>query len=621
MNKLRLLPKKEFLSFRAGIMNKIICLLSCVVMSFTAAVASDAYGIGLPPVADVGGFDAADFEKIATAGFDDPQNNYAFSSTELEDTVYVGTGRNFLFRIFDPFLQLLPDYEYSIITNPEGEPWSEERAADMGAEIWRHHGGVWEKVYQSEPVDVSGFPYPPEFNVPDEDAWAAQEPGFRSMVTFTDASGEEAIYAASAASLVPGRLLLKSSNGTTWEKVATFPTILESDSRSIMVHNKKLYVGPAGLGEAKLYATDNPITMGIGSNWQLMADFTAAGPGMNVAVVSMVSWRGYLYAGTQNDIGGFQLWKSTVQSPVDPTPSDWELIIDSGAGDLANTRPLTMTVFKDALWVGTSMFPLSVEPPYLLPPKGFELIRVEADDTWNLVIGDYVAQKPAGGSPTLRVPESGWPGGFGNFLNIYCWSLKEFDDVLYLGTFDMSSFLYVLSENEGLLDAIGEIVAPSTLVESVTSLQAIEKDKLPESYQLLLGDINTFDPETIDLGEAWRTLLDRFAGADLWKSEDGINWEPVSLNGFDNPENYGYRTMVRSNSPFGPLYDSLYVGTANPFGGLEMFRAGKVGGVSGGGGGSSSLCSLNPTATGYDPVFPLLILASLGYLLRRRVRH
>lgn len=567
------------MSFGTETMKKIIFVFSCVIVAFTAAMSVEVYGD------NTSGFEATDFARIATAGFDDPQNNYAFSSTNFNGTVYVGTGRNFLFRIFDPFLQFLPDHEYQIITNPEGDPWSEERAADMGAEIWRHRRDGWEKVYQSGPVDVSGVPYPPEFNVPGENAWAAQEPGFRSMITFTDASGEEAIYAASAASLVPGRLLLKSTNGTTWEKVATFNPlpgigIKESDSRSIMVHNNKLYVGPAGLGQAKLYATDNPTTTGDGSNWVEMADFTAAGDGINVAVVSMVSWQGYLYVGTQNDIGGFELWKGIAQSPDDT----WIRIIKSGAGDLANTRPLTMTVFKNALWVGTSMFPLSVEPPYLLPPKGFEFIRVDADDTWNLVIGDYFAQKPAEGVPTLRVPESGWPGGFGNFLNIYCWSLKEFDGVLYLGTFDMSSFLYVLLEDESLQEAIGQLVAPSTLEEAVTSLQLLGADNLPEPYQQLLDAIGDFNPETVDWSEAWRTFLESFAGADLWKSDDGVRWEPVTLNGFDNPENYGFRTMVNLNS--------LYIGTANPFGGLDVFRAAEDGSTDTGGGGG--LCSLGP---------------------------
>ena len=57
--------------------------------------------------------------------------------------------------------------------------------------------------------------------------------------------------------------------------------------------------------------------------------------------------------------------------------------------------------------------------------------------------------------------------------------------------------------------------------------------------------------------------IDWYIGADLWKTEDGIFWEPVTLNGFDNPNNYGFRTMVEG---------SLYVGTANPFQGCEVWQ-------------------------------------------------
>lgn len=534
-------------------------LFSFAIMALTTAVASSAYGD------KTHGFEADDFNRIATAGIDDPQNNYAFSSAKFKGDYYLGTGRNFLFRIIDVFLQagfLPPDYEYQIITSPEGEAWSEERAADMGAEIWRYRKGEWTKVYKSVPVDVSVVGYP---GAPPTNAWAAKEPGFRSMTTFTDMYGEEAIYAANAAGAVPGKLLLKSVNGTTWEEVATAPTIPESDSRSIATHNNKLYVGPAGFGSARLWATDDPVTTGDGSNWQLMADFTAEEPGTNVAVISLASWRGYLYAGTQNDDGGFQLWRSNAQSPEDPAPGEWTRIIDSGAGDLASTRALTLKVFKDALWVGTSMFPLSINAPFLLPPKGFELIRVDADDSWTLVIGDYYAQKPAEGVPTLRTPASGWPGGFGNILNIYCWSFGEINGVLYLGTFDMSSFLYVLLNEAGLLEAIDQLVAPGSLEGAINGLQAIETESLPEPYQQWLSAIDTSGPATLDWDEAWRTFLERFAGADLWKSKDGIHWKPVTLNGFDNQENYGFRTTARFNS--------LYVGSANPFGGLDVFRA------------------------------------------------
>lgn len=75
------------------------------------------------------------------------------------------------------------------------------------------------------------------------------------------------------------------------------------------------------------------------------------------------------------------------------------------------------------------------------------------------------------------------------------------------------------------------------------------------------------DPAELDLGVTRDIFSGSFFGADLWKTKDGIYWEPVTLNGFDNPRNYGFRTMSK------PTDDSLLIGTANPFDGLEVLRA------------------------------------------------
>ncbi len=473
-----------------------------------------------------GGFNEVDFIKTAEAGFNDPQNSYAWCITEFQGDIYVGTARNFLYRVFRAVVELgvLPDgWMYPGVTVPAGELWSPEHADDMCGEIWRYRNDVWERVYRSVPVDVSHIPGVPA------GAMEPKEPGFRYMITFTDKWGEEAIYAASGASLVAGRLLLKSTDGTTWEEVVAPPAITEGDSRSMSVHNGRLYIGPAGNDlTAKLWATDDPSSTGDGTNWQLAADFTEEVPGRNVAVVSMVSLNGYLYAGTQNDEAGFQLWRSNAASPDHPQPGDWTRIIEYGAGDMASTRALTMTVFQGSLMVGTSMFPLYQEPPYLLPAKGFELLRVAADDTWEFLIGDPEAKKPPPeGAQATRTPLSGYHGGFGNVLNVYCWAMLEFDGVLYLGTFDMNSFVYYLLQGGKSAEALASL-----------------------------------DPAIQDQAKA----AGPFAGTDVWKTEDGITWKSITLNGFSNPGNYGIRTMIRTE-------DSLILGTANPFGGLDMLQA------------------------------------------------
>ncbi|UCC99700.1 MAG: hypothetical protein JSW66_07405 [Phycisphaerales bacterium] len=55
------------------------------------------------------------------------------------------------------------------------------------------------------------------------------------------------------------------------------------------------------------------------------------------------------------------------------------------------------------------------------------------------------------------------------------------------------------------------------------------------------------------------------AGSDLYKTFDGIHWYPVTLDGLGDVGKYGYLTMVS-------VTDELYIGTANPFDGLEIWR-------------------------------------------------
>ena len=54
-------------------------------------------------------------------------------------------------------------------------------------------------------------------------------------------------------------------------------------------------------------------------------------------------------------------------------------------------------------------------------------------------------------------------------------------------------------------------------------------------------------------------VLDNLSGGHLYRSHDGENWLPVTRNGFDNPYNYGIRTLA--STPHG-----LAVGLVNPFG-------------------------------------------------------
>jgi hypothetical protein len=81
--------------------------------------------------------------------------------------------------------------------------------------------------------------------------------------------------------------------------------------------------------------------------------------------------------------------------------------------------------------------------------------------------------------------------------------------------------------------------------------------KLPEDSPLAAQVLGSWQDKStgFDLDD----LLARFGGFDLWRTRNGVNWSPVTVNGFDNCYNIGARTQA--STEYG-----LFVGTANPFG-------------------------------------------------------
>jgi hypothetical protein len=54
-------------------------------------------------------------------------------------------------------------------------------------------------------------------------------------------------------------------------------------------------------------------------------------------------------------------------------------------------------------------------------------------------------------------------------------------------------------------------------------------------------------------------IVDSQGGFDIWRTYDGENWIQVTLQGFNNPYNYGVRNII--STPYG-----VFIGTTNPFG-------------------------------------------------------
>jgi len=487
-------------------------------------------------------------EKISDGGFGDPQNNYAWSVAEFDGDLYVGTGRNipyFVAQAMKAEGAFPENWTLSFLTTPAGSPppplvlpnhtppSQEETVAwsnDMSAEIWKYHEGFWTQVHQA-PTFVNpqnGYTYPEGI-------------GYRAMATFNDSSGNEALYAGVGFGF--GRtLLIRSTDGTTWEKVNT-DSIPSRDTRAITSHHGKLYVG-TGDG---IFVSSSPSA--TADTWVKVADFQTA---------ALRSFNGYLYAGTGNPIGpsetnGFEVWRSTTADPSNP--GDWVGVVSGGAGDAWNVLGGTMREYQGALYVGSMNLPFATGTEGV---KGFDLIRVNAGDSWDLIVGDEEPKIP---TDPRDPPLSGWPSGFANPFNLYAWSFEEYDGNLYLGSYDIFSLAQYIDEVPGGYEI---------LEKALSSWQIPGDDGWPrETGPFLMGlsEISSMQKWNVDpsyIIPLIKILAKTFGGADLWRSSDGEQWIPIDLNGFGDPNNYGFRTMLTTP-------EGIVVGTANPYAGCQVW--------------------------------------------------
>jgi hypothetical protein len=175
---------------------------------------------------------------------------------------------------------------------------------------------------------------------------------------------------------------------------------------------------------------------------------------------------------------------------------------------------MSLRPFKDHLYLGTGI-PLGFNPITRHGPRGCSVIRISPDDTWEVVVGQKHSE-----------PLSEYRAGFGWYLNVYCWYMKEHQNHLYLGTWDVSRTIAFLGQD----------------VESVA----------PPFKPLL--------DELVARPQDWGSPM----GGDLYRTADGVHWQPVFLDGLGNPDNHGIRTL--ETTPEG-----LFVGTENPFTRLEVW--------------------------------------------------
>jgi hypothetical protein len=224
----------------------------------------------------------------------------------------------------------------------------------------------------------------------------------------------------------------------------------------------------------------------------------------NIGVACLASFADWLVAGTMNLATGYEVWK--LEGP--DTNADPIKIISNGGPSPTNELAGTALVFQGKLYIGGMLNPIS---NIINGFRAADLIRIDANDEWEIVAGP--------GSI------SGYGPGFDHWPNTYFWSMAVHENWFYCATYDqVSPFFNVLENLDKVLVALWGRARRANIIERVGH-----------------------------------------AGADLYKTQDGITWYPVTFDGFGDVGNYGFRVM-KSVGKY------LYVGTGNPFDGLEIWR-------------------------------------------------
>lgn len=464
----------------------------------------------------------SEFRRVGDIGFGDPANGYAWSMAEFKGKVYIGTNHNFL---------CLLQSGVGSSGNGKNPRIPGECGDDLLSMDFRG------RIYEYDPITgrITLVHIAPTVTALLSDGTTAQVPssaGYRTMAVYRDPDGTEALYVGgfgSTALPLPRARILRTTDGRHFTEVALELPGTEPyrSFRAMTVFKNRLYM----LGLTRdasapvLLESDNP--SGGVFRGAAAPDF---GDSRNDGAFDLAVFAGHLYVGTFSPSFGFQLLKTKAEG-TPPYPFQ-QILVDGAYRGIKSQSVLSLKPFHDHLYVGTGIYFGSINLFEDFKPAPAEVLRVAADDSWEIVVGDE-RMTPDG----FKKPITGIVAGFGNPFVGYIWRMTEYNGTLYLGTLDTSVFAQFA---EGL--SLGDIS------------DAIDLARFPR----ILGIIAELGPDEL------ADVISAFEGGfDLWATQNGTTWRLVTRSGFGDEFAYGIRTLL-------PTSHGLFVGTANPFFGCSL---------------------------------------------------
>jgi hypothetical protein len=533
----------------------------------------------------------------------DRHNSYAWCMGILHhsdgDYLYVGSNRDIAYLVMAGLFRTIKNttdfanikgYIENFFGSDIGT-YATTADVDLHPRIFRvklNSTASWELIYTAPNV--------PQTQVP-------LELGYRGMQVFTDTAGETALYVVTDAGSTKVSRVLKISADSDSQNIVNlvkevFRVQGTASLRPITVHDSKLYIGVNN----DIYEASDPEGL---SDWTKIANDSNFGgliaSGRRAMLWQCASFNDYLYVTLYEDVdptqpqtadnGGAWLFKGKFDSSSSqwvwtPIVADQSLFptapYPKGMGNRFNTT-FSLASFQNNLYVGTLMtFPSLIGTGNVqlvfqnrIPPQ---IYRFSKTDVCAMVIGDTVGTTKSTIFPS-RIGNYG--AGFfqpnilqtlsldstirnTNFsLNQYLWWMAEYNGKLYASTFDLRIFLKYMTRAN--IEEIG-LISPGD-------------DATWQTIQTMLQAVDLYN--------------DNPAGCDVYYTSDGINWSPLTRDGFGDQFNYGARVLLPSTNTTHPL---LYIGMANPFYGAQVYTIEDTGtstaASDGGGGGGCFIATV-----------------------------
>ena len=379
---------------------------------------------------------------VASGGFGDLANSWAASMQWFKGDLYVGTTRAAQCVTLASLASQLPVDLYPLLSAA-----CPPDAADLplAAEIWRYSPSTarWDRVYRS-PLDV-----PVRFDAQKRPTkFTARDIAFRSMTVVKEPGGQEALYVGgmSAAEVFPTVFaamptppparLLRTRDGSNWQAVPQTPGTLMGDLGKGLPGSQikpVIFDGLVGyrgrlfasfgdsLGNSVILASSDPAS---GDNaWQIASPLPESFP-----VSALTVYNGMLYCAVAGRQGQpYRIFKAdaTADAPLTFSPVMTGGSSDPTSASAAAWRAVSLVEFQNRLYVSTGT-----------PP---ELVRIDADDSWELLVGT-----PRATDAGLKRPLSGVSLGLGSAFSAQFRALTVHEGKLYLGTADWSQLLEAL---------------------------------------------------------------------------------------------------------------------------------------------------------------------------------